>query len=177
MPQMVSWAKKYGTELLIFIFMNNWGCPDEFWKQQNPLNYHDELFSLLNRSRKLAEENNINLVAPMLPAASKKKGAQTKKRLSCFKPSIATAQGVPRFEEKFCSFPFHSIFIRADGKVSVCCASWNNLMGDATKHSIEHLWNNQSFRKLRVCMKIGSHTSFCRLCDLPFGLAKANPKG
>jgi MoaA/NifB/PqqE/SkfB family radical SAM enzyme len=180
MPEMILWAKNYGVELLVFILMNNWGCPEEFWMQQNPLNYRDELIKYLEKAKTLASENNVNLVMPLV---SQKEDTLPiyrpirEKRLKFqFKPQGATELGFPRFEDRYCHIPFHSIYFRADGKASFCCASWHKELGDTRKQSVKSIWNNFPFRIGRIAMSIGSHTSYCRMCDLPYGLAKGNPR-
>jgi MoaA/NifB/PqqE/SkfB family radical SAM enzyme len=184
MPDMVHWAKQYGIELLIFILMNNWGFPEDFWREQNPLNFRDELIFLLKKTRALADQSQIALIIPTVSPINKTNSSSDqnniivpKKRfnpLSYFKPSLAT--DYPRFEDRFCDIPFKGLYVRADGKTSFCCASWHVELGDANVHNIKEIWNSLRYRIPRVAMSVGSHTSFCRICDLPYGLAKGNPR-
>jgi MoaA/NifB/PqqE/SkfB family radical SAM enzyme len=182
MPEMVYWAKQYGVELLVFILMNNWGLPEVFWREQNPLNFRNELIEQIKETRSLAEKNQVALVIPtVLPektTSSEESNVNREKNpfnpLSYFKPSLAA--DYPRFEDRFCDIPFRGLYVRADGKTSFCCASWHVELGDANVHNIKEIWNSLRYRIPRVAMSIGSHISFCRTCDLPYGLGKGNPR-
>jgi len=191
MPAIVDWAKDFGVSSLRFTMMNNWGCPDDFWKEQNPLNYRDELIERLNQARTAASEKGMLLIAPEVSPGHPRGGDPTRVAergektirinrpagfLRLFKPAPATAQGFPRFENRYCHRPFDSIYIAADGKASVCCAAWYIQLGDARKKTIRQIWNGWAFRRLRAGMLTGSHTSYCRVCDLPYGLAGGNPR-
>lgn len=186
MPEMVRWAHEYGAEMLVFILMSDWGLPEHFWAEQNPLNQRQELMELIAECRALAESLQVNLVAPTIspppPPVTEQVVAPPPSRkklsfnwLNAFEPSAATRAGLPRFEDRFCDLPFKSLYMRADGKTSFCCASWHVELGDANTQSIAEIWNSMRYRIPRIAMNVGSHTSFCRTCDLPYGLAGGNP--
>jgi len=183
MPAIVDWAKDFGATSLRFTMMNNWGCPDDFWKEQNPLNCRDELIERLNQARTAASEKGVFVIAPEvspshppITSGEAAKRGQPRGVLRLFKPSPATVQGFPRFEDRYCHRPFDSVYIGADGTASVCCAAWYIQLGDARKKTIRQIWNGWAFRRLRAGMLTGSHTSYCRVCDLPYGLAGGNPR-
>ena len=183
MPAIVDWAKDFGVSSLRFTMMNNWGCPESFWREQNPLNYRDELVECLNQARAAASENGVFVIAPEVsprrpPVTSGEaaKTGQPRGLLRLFKPSPATAQGFPRFEDRYCHRPFDSVYIGADGTASVCCAACYVQLGHARKQTIRQIWEGWAFRRLRAGMLLGSHTLYCRVCDLPYGLARGNPR-
>jgi len=183
MPEMVEWGAKYAVGDLRFTLMNNWGCSQDFWREQNPLNYRGELIALIQESRRIAAEKGVFLIAPAVrpaPPESPPSEAGNPRRgagaLRFFRPSAATAQGLPRFEDRFCRHSFTSIYFSVDGKASICCASWGTVLGDIRRQTLDEIWNGLPFRRIRAGMAVGSHTSFCRACDLPDGLAKGNPR-
>ena len=192
---MVYLAKEYNAEMLVFGMLNNWGCPHEFWVEQNPLNYRDELVSIFNEAREIAHKIGLNAVIPHVvpiihapaepqgppmppapPTLLERQIMARERLLSIFKLNEATLSGFPRFENCECSIPYNSMYIRADGKTSLCCASWHKEFGDVRTHSISQIWNNFNYRMRRVAMNAGAHPTFCRTCDLPYGLARGNPR-
>jgi MoaA/NifB/PqqE/SkfB family radical SAM enzyme len=189
MLAMVDVAKELGVTSLRFTLMNNWGCPDAFWDEQNPLNYRSELITCMDRVRSAAAEKGVLLIAPEITSdvcgdltshttgdCGTPKSNQPTGFPRFFRPASATVQGFPRFEDRYCHRPFDSIYIGANGQASVCCAAWYITLGNARKRTIRQIWNGWRFRHLRAGMLIGSHTSYCRVCDLPYGLAGGNPR-
>ncbi len=89
---------------------------------------------------------------------------------------FATRMGYPWFEDRFCREPFRSMYIAVDGRASVCCGAANENFGDLTKQTVREVFEGFHYRRLRAAMAVGAHTSYCRMCDLPFGLAGGNPR-
>jgi len=184
MPGMILWAKDYNLASIRFILMNDWGCAEAFWKEQNPLNYRDELIALLDESRRLAARYGVPLIAPDVfprpPSQADEAVSKARRRKSglwgLFKPTLASELGYSRYEDRYCHVPFDSIYISANGKASVCCAAVHYELGDVNRQTVHEIWNGRPFRLLRAGMAIGAHTSYCRRCDLPFGLAGGNPR-
>lgn len=186
--EMVLLAKEYNVALLIFSLFNNWGCPEDFWIEQNPLNYREELIKIFHEAREIAKAIGVNIILPYITpnisvseqrsslSSLKSTSPRREQFLSHFIPTEATQGGFPRFEECECHLPYNSMYIRADGKTSFCCASWHKEFGDVKTHSISTIWNNFQYRIRRLSMKTGAHTSYCRTCDLTYGLAKGNPR-
>jgi radical SAM protein with 4Fe4S-binding SPASM domain len=50
-----------------------------------------------------------------------------------------------------CYFPWHSLTVAWDGKVVPCCRDHNSttVLGDATRQSLEEIWNGQALQDLR----------------------------
>jgi len=184
-PDIVDFAVKYKIQTLRLSFLNHWGFANEFWEQQNPLNYRQELIPLLAEARRRAKEQSMILIAPELAPSidlpvTKPQMKNTKSFSKFFsvtlKPAAATIAGFPRFSDRYCHTPFDSIYFDVHGKACPCCAAWHIEMGDFTKQSLGSIFNGRQYRLLRVAMAVGAHTSYCRSCDLPFGLAKGNPR-
>lgn len=185
---MLFFARVHNVDLVIFSLFNNWGCPEDFWAEQNPLNYREELIKIFQETWETAKNIGVNIVLPhvaplisppeelVFPSPSKKPPHIRERFLSHFLPTEATQGCFPRFETCECYIPYNSMYIRADGKTSFCCASWHKEFGDVKTHSIASIWNNFQYRIRRLAMKTGAHTSYCRTCDLPYGLAKGNPR-
>ena len=70
---------------------------------------------------------------------------------------------------KFCSFPFNTMAISWDGRVTGCCLDYIFKMGlgDATCESLKDIWRGQRYRSLRkaVMKKTFSVGSPCRTCE------------
>jgi radical SAM protein with 4Fe4S-binding SPASM domain len=70
---------------------------------------------------------------------------------------------------KFCRFPFETIAISWDGKVTGCCLDYVFKMdlGDVTKESIKQIWEGQKFQTLRksVLSNFFPNDSPCKGCE------------
>jgi MoaA/NifB/PqqE/SkfB family radical SAM enzyme len=183
LPEAVRWAAKYGAMELILKPMDNWDLPPELWEAENPLNHREELRRGLEEAQKLGRELGVSIVAPEIAAEKPKTAAtgatQAKGWLRLFQTDEITRRGYPRFEDRFCDFPFQTMYFHVDGKVSVCCAAqWHpERLGDLGRRSLPAIWNGWGYRRLRSGMLIGSHKPYCRACPLPNGLGRGNPLG
>ncbi|MFP4380237.1 MAG: radical SAM/SPASM domain-containing protein [Candidatus Sumerlaeia bacterium] len=183
-PEIVQWASDYNVIDLSLNLMNNWGAPSDFWKEQNPLNYRKELRARIEEARELAREKGVNLTAPdVAPEATPEmeihENHEAKGILKYFKADQMTREGYPRFEDRFCDFPFRTMYFHVNGDASVCCAAqWHpSRLGNLKKRSLPRIWNSLRSRRVRSGMLIGSHTPYCRSCPLPNGLGRGNPRG
>lgn len=179
-PGIVEWGARYGCSAVVLNLMGNWGAPDAFWQEQNPLNYRRELHARLAEARERARELGVELVAPHVSEREPEAAATRRSSrgwLRVFRPGDMTLQGYPRFEKAFCRLPFESMYIHVDGRVSVCCgAEWYpRVLGSVSRRSAREVWNGWPYRLLRARMLIGSHTPYCRSCPLPHGLGAGNP--
>jgi len=177
-PEIVQWAADYGCQHIAFNLMNNWGCPDDFWREQNPLNYRRELVPLLRQAKTLLTARNLEHILPEVSEDAGGKDASVPQwRFSrFFKPSQATRRGFPRFEDRSCPIPFRGIYFSADGRASPCCAAATLVLGDARTQSVASIWNGFPYRRLRMATLVGSHNSYCRTCELACGLGRGNPR-
>lgn len=67
-------------------------------------------------------------------------------------------------KETFCSYPFNSFFLGADGGVKFCCASRINL-GDINEEPIEDILHNEISTEIRTAILNGKwHKENCGLC-------------
>ncbi len=55
-------------------------------------------------------------------------------------------------KKKICPYPFYSMVIHSDLKVSVCCVDWEKktLIGDLRKESLLDIWNGKKLRDMQV---------------------------
>jgi len=184
LAEIVEWGKRYGVEDVRLTLMANWGIPAELWRDQNPLFYREELIRHMGEARAKAAELGLPLIAPPvepLPpgvaADAPTDAIRGEGLLRFFKPNMATQAGVPRFTDRFCDIPWTSIYFAATGRASVCCGASHIELGNIRTQEFDDIWNGWRFRQLRMAMASGSHTSYCRTCDLPYGLAAGNPRG
>jgi radical SAM protein with 4Fe4S-binding SPASM domain len=58
------------------------------------------------------------------------------------------------FKEKkeVCPFPFYTMVIHSDLKVSACCVDWNKktCVGDLKKNTLEEIWTGDKLRNLQL---------------------------
>lgn len=83
----------------------------------------------------------------------------------------ATDQIIPQrdsTETLQCTEPFDRLVIKWDGRVSPCCVDYDGqmIMGDATRQSIEEIWNSPSLLKMRHDFRHGDlqHWPLCAKC-------------
>lgn len=63
---------------------------------------------------------------------------------------------LPTFNKKeVCPFPFYTLSVNFDGRVSICCVDWSlsTLVGDLSKESLKDLWHGErlfEFRKMHL---------------------------
>lgn len=67
-----------------------------------------------------------------------------------------------------CPQPFQRMIIARDGRVSPCCADWeqNYVIGDARSENLEDIWNGEKMTSLRKVQRDGTLDTFdlCRGC-------------
>jgi radical SAM protein with 4Fe4S-binding SPASM domain len=66
---------------------------------------------------------------------------------------------------KLCSHPWTSVSIDEEGNVEPCCI-FGRSMGNLRKESLEDIWNNHQFRKLRESVNSETPIWKCRNCPL-----------
>ena len=65
-------------------------------------------------------------------------------------------------EVDICPYPFYSMSINSDGKVSVCFLDWSRKMiiGDANEHSLKEIWDGKKMKSYRkMCSTQGPENS------------------
>jgi radical SAM protein with 4Fe4S-binding SPASM domain len=55
-------------------------------------------------------------------------------------------------KKEVCPFPFYTLVIHSDLKVSVCCVDWNKkaVVGDLRKNSLQEIWNGSELHEFRL---------------------------
>jgi len=55
-------------------------------------------------------------------------------------------------ERKVCPYPFYSMAVNFNGRVSACCADWSLgvIIGDAGKTHLSDIWNGAALNRLRI---------------------------
>lgn len=65
----------------------------------------------------------------------------------------------------FCVLPWLHLHVMPDSSVIPCCVSpYNDHYGDVSRQSVEDIWNNEKFKKLRKQMLSGELPSGCKHC-------------
>ena len=90
-----------------------------------------------------------------------------------FDNTIENKEGLQRLETlgppPFCIFPFDTLAIGWDGKVTGCCLDYvfKMVLGDATKESIKEIWRGKKFQALRKAALTNSFpvNSPCSKCE------------
>lgn len=68
------------------------------------------------------------------------------------------------FENKnFCIVPWTSIMVTTDNKVRPCC-EYKGTIGDASKNSLEEIWNSEEYRNIRTSMLNNQAVPGCKDC-------------
>ena len=54
--------------------------------------------------------------------------------------------------KRICPYPFYSLVIHSDLKVSVCCVDWEKktVIGDLSKENLLNIWNGKSLRNMQL---------------------------
>ena len=54
--------------------------------------------------------------------------------------------------KKVCPYPFYSLVIHSDLKVSICCVDWEKktVIGDLNKENLPDIWNGESLRNIQL---------------------------
>jgi len=54
--------------------------------------------------------------------------------------------------KKVCPYPFYSLVIHSDLKVSICCVDWEKktLVGDLRKDTLINIWNGKEIREIQI---------------------------
>lgn len=69
-----------------------------------------------------------------------------------------------------CFQPWRTLYVASDGNVKPCCFYWDNsFMGNLYEESIEEIWNNSKYQKLRNDIAQGIYPEGCKHC-LEFSL-------
>ncbi len=77
------------------------------------------------------------------------------------------------FENKtFCMIPWTSLFVHTNSKVAPCCAWDGEAIGDASKDSLETIWNSKSYQDLRNKMLNNQYSDGCGTCTRKDKLGK-----
>lgn len=77
-----------------------------------------------------------------------------------------------RVEKYACPYPFHTLSIKSNGDVLVCCVDWHRdtKVGNIFEQSLQEIWNGQDLyqlRELHLCHKREMNRS-CAHCEIPF---------
>lgn len=72
-------------------------------------------------------------------------------------------------KKKVCPYPFYSLIIHSDLKVSVCCVDWGkkNLIGDLRKETLIEIWNGEKLKNIQLKNIQGKKRDIegCRNCS------------
>lgn len=76
---------------------------------------------------------------------------------------------------KICPFPFHTLSIKSNGDVLVCCVDWlrSTKVGNILNNTLQEIWGSKemyNFRKMHIEGKRNNNIS-CANCELPMTLA------
>lgn len=68
-----------------------------------------------------------------------------------------------------CYRPWLTFTVLWDGRVSLCCADFDGhtILGDLHTSSIQEIWNNEAYRRVRREHLESGGPDICRACDLP----------
>lgn len=68
-----------------------------------------------------------------------------------------------------CYRPWLTFTVLWDGRVSLCCADFDGhtILGDLRTSSIQEIWNNEAYRRVRREHLESGGPDICRACDLP----------
>jgi MoaA/NifB/PqqE/SkfB family radical SAM enzyme len=68
-----------------------------------------------------------------------------------------------------CYRPWLTFTVLWDGRVSLCCADFDgrSILGDLNSSSIQDIWNNDAYRRVRREHLESGGPDICRSCDLP----------
>jgi len=94
-------------------------------------------------------------------------------------PSEGNLAGIPQDKmlatthfsnrKKACPFPFYTMVIHSDLRVSVCCVDWSKqlIIGDLRKESVAAVWGGESLRSIQMAHLEGRRTdlSGCSACS------------
>lgn len=69
----------------------------------------------------------------------------------------------------YCVRPFTQLYIAHDGRVVLCCQDWSfeEIMGDVTKNTIDEIWNGEKYRQFRTSLLNKERIGLCTKCDFP----------
>jgi radical SAM protein with 4Fe4S-binding SPASM domain len=117
--------------------------------------YHRGLAnSVFEEASRLAEEMEVLLkLPPHFPIREIDEPGEMSKR----RPS--------KNARKLCSHPWTSVSIDEEGNVKPCCI-FGRPIGNLRKESLEDIWNNRQFQKLRESVNSATPIGRCRNCAL-----------
>lgn len=85
----------------------------------------------------------------------------------------------PEVEGFRCAYPFHRMFLKMSGDVTVCCIdSINEMsMGNWRRQSLSEIWSGTSYQQFRGIHRKGEYYSIpmCRKCSIPMIKPKEIP--
>jgi hypothetical protein len=83
--------------------------------------------------------------------------------------STATDGVTPRKQRLVCPEPFAKLAINFNGHASVCCVDWSHgtVVGDASRETIDGIWNGEKLAAFRIAHLSGQRASIpaCATCD------------
>lgn len=73
-----------------------------------------------------------------------------------------------RHKKEVCPYPFYSLIVHADLRVSVCCVDWDKklIAGDLKKETLAEIWHGDKFREIQLkhLQRRKSELDGCRHC-------------
>jgi MoaA/NifB/PqqE/SkfB family radical SAM enzyme len=75
----------------------------------------------------------------------------------------ATQSSSQKITALICTEPWTTIFVKWNGEVRTCCAS-QAIFGNASRRSIEEIWNNDEYVSYRDCLAHGNPSPECLNC-------------
>ena len=66
-------------------------------------------------------------------------------------------KGVPAVDRLACHYPFYSMVVNPDGKVTPCLADWNesHVLGDTDRDGLNEIWHSQEYQDFRFVQLMG----------------------
>lgn len=128
---------------------------------------------IIQDARKLAEERQIEFVAPPLyqVEGAWPVSAENKKPALIKWPRIFPKRN--RFPQR-CPHPWHTTRIKVDGEVTPCCFSIRS-MGNMKDRSFRDIWNGRRYRAFRWWIASPLPPPECRVCHVYDGINRGNP--
>lgn len=78
----------------------------------------------------------------------------------------------PGYKGFVCSQLWQRMFVRVDGKVTVCCADYMKeyIVGNAKKEKLYDIWHNKKYEFIRNKHKSGNYydVEMCKKCEIPY---------
>lgn len=125
------------------------------------VNDYTEDFNVIERIKKYNIKSDRLILAQRCP-----KGEKLTNRAGNVKYGNIKKKKLPI--NKFCIYPFKTIYINFEGKVITCCMDWRHqyILGDLNNNSLKDTWNNENFRMLRKSLSKSNRSHpLCQKCD------------